>query len=129
MRDEGVGGRGGGGARGEGLWLRYPCDCLALGSLSACCRPCVWRALPRVLQRGRHGRGLVCLTSCLCRVQGFKEKNRFGKLFDDAVTNGVPECEVESCLQGFDTNVLRITSGKFDDFVNWIVQNHPHDSI
>jgi hypothetical protein len=103
------------------LLLRLPGGCLARAACPACGVYCWagamcegWSASP---------------ASCLCRVQGFKEKNRFGKLFEDAVTNGVPECEVESCLQGFDTNVLRITSGKFDDFVNWIVQNHPHDSI
>ena len=52
---------------------------------------------------------------------GYKEKNRFGKLFKDAIVNGVDGCEVEPCLQGFETNVLRITSGKFDTFIDWLV--------
>ena len=65
--------------------------------------------------------------SSLASPQGYKPKNRFGKLFSDAVDQGVEGLELEPCLQGFDTNVLRITSGKFDDFVNWIVQQGLHD--
>jgi len=28
--------------------------------------------------------------------------------------------QVEPCLQGFDANVLRITTGKFDTFIDWL---------
>ena len=87
-----------------------------------------------------------CVNSCMRAVQentsclvvgvhasselGYKEKNRFGRLFKDAIDDGVDGCEVmqhthitlqvEPCLQGFDANVLRITTGKFDTFIDWL---------
>ena len=51
---------------------------------------------------------------------GFKERNRFGKLFRDAVEFGIPEVTVEPVVQAFDSNVVRITHGKFSDFVEYL---------
>jgi hypothetical protein len=51
---------------------------------------------------------------------GYKERNRFGRLFQDAIQNGIPEVQVESVVQGFESNVLRITHGKFSDFVEYL---------
>jgi len=104
-----------------------PCPCLRRVNVCVCTR--TGHTTERTAKALANGTHLQEDTSCLVvgvhasSDLGYKENNRFGRLFKDAVENGVPDCVVESCVQGFSSNVLRITSGKFETFIDWLNHN------